>query len=612
MENCKKCNVEIPDGSMYCEECQEKEQLKSKESYLDGLLSSVIGNSEPNKQSKMESKKSENEESNLEFHNEPSEESVVDEYLQDFRMDSESDDLQDFDQFDFMDDLDASEEFMELEHQNERKDNIEISEEDLFGPSLGTTAVEATIDNRQDNDNVIPNEIDRFEENDFEDPALYDILNELEMADIEGEEDNRIEDIHLPAQEEQIDDPEEQIDDPEEDTIDEDILSLLNQMSIDDPVAAGITNLINGTDGLEQDASDTRPSDVGEVFSDALTAVSSLKDKDSNAEQSNLKGTMAERKKLKNEKLKKLMVQSESEKETKAKKRKRKNGLFSKIFAKSTDDKLEKKDEKTASASAEDTSMVDDKEEKKAKKSVKIANKSKKAKKTKKAKKKAVALLAKQGEANDNIETNDDKKIGKKVNKKETVKEKKAAKKKTKQVKRVVDEIEIDQGKINPVAASIVMVTFALLAVLLLSGTKAFAYSNSIKNATYYFNTNLYTKAYDEVHGMEIRDEDVEIFNKIQTVMYVNKQLNSYNNYNAVAKHPEALDSLLKGLKRYEKYIELATMYGIKSDLDYVREQILAELNREYNLSEDVAMQMIVIENESEYSKLVYDAIIEK
>jgi hypothetical protein len=92
------------------------------------------------------------------------------------------------------------------------------------------------------------------------------------------------------------------------------------------------------------------------------------------------------------------------------------------------------------------------------------------------------------------------------------------------------------------------------------------------------------------------------------TVMFVNKQLNSYNNYYSLGKYPEALDSLLKGLKRYDKYIELATMLGIKTDLDYVRTQILAELKNKFDLSEREALKINRINDRKEYSLKIYEA----
>jgi GTPase involved in cell partitioning and DNA repair len=69
--------------------------------------------------------------------------------------------------------------------------------------------------------------------------------------------------------------------------------------------------------------------------------------------------------------------------------------------------------------------------------------------------------------------------------------------------------------------------------------------------------------------------------------------------------YPEALDSLLKGLKRYDEYISDATEMGIRNDMDYVKTQILGELNEAYQMSEADAYQLIDAANQEEYSQMV-------
>ena len=70
--------------------------------------------------------------------------------------------------------------------------------------------------------------------------------------------------------------------------------------------------------------------------------------------------------------------------------------------------------------------------------------------------------------------------------------------------------------------------------------------------------------------------------------------------------YPRALDSLLSGLKRYEKYLALADELGIKSDLDYVRGQMLAELERVYGIKEREAINLTEIEDSVEYTTRIY------
>ena len=76
---------------------------------------------------------------------------------------------------------------------------------------------------------------------------------------------------------------------------------------------------------------------------------------------------------------------------------------------------------------------------------------------------------------------------------------------------------------------------------------------------------------------------------KIMTVMFVNKQLNSYNSYIRLENYEAALHSLLKGLQRYGAYYEQAIPLGVDKDMDFVRTQILKELKKTFDVSEDEA-----------------------
>jgi len=192
---------------------------------------------------------------------------------------------------------------------------------------------------------------------------------------------------------------------------------------------------------------------------------------------------------------------------------------------------------------------------------------------------------------------------------KEAKKKEKEEKKQKKKEAQAAEE-EIDEGRINRVGATIVFVFFGIIAAGIILGSKNFSYNTSIARATEFFGIRLYNEAYDEVRGVEIKSDDMEIYDKIMTVMYVNKQLNSYNNYYGLKMYPEALDALLKGLKRYDEYIDYAKDLGIQSDMDYVKTQILGELNEMFQMTEGDAYQIIDSETQEEYSRRVIDEAV--
>lgn len=196
-----------------------------------------------------------------------------------------------------------------------------------------------------------------------------------------------------------------------------------------------------------------------------------------------------------------------------------------------------------------------------------------------------------------------------KLEKQRAAKEAKAEKKarKLEEAKLMLEELE--KTRINRAGASIVFIFFAMIAVVIIVGTSIFSYSLSIKNAEIEFERDEYTLAYNEIYGLEIKDEDIMLYDRIMTVMYVQKQLNSYYNHYQMGDKPKALDSLLKGLQRYEKYIELAVKLDVDSDLDGVRKEILKEINATFSLTEQEAMEIIQSDSQAEYSKKVYDAV---
>lgn len=196
-----------------------------------------------------------------------------------------------------------------------------------------------------------------------------------------------------------------------------------------------------------------------------------------------------------------------------------------------------------------------------------------------------------------------------KQEKQRAIKEAKAEKKakKMEEAKLLLEEME--KTRINRAGASIVFIFFAMIAVVIIVGTSIFSYSLSIRNAEYEFERDEYTLAYNEIYGLEIKDEDILLYDRIMTVMYVQKQLNSYNNYYGMDDKPKALDSLLKGLQRYEKYIDLAVKLEVDTDLDSVRKKILEKISESFLLTEQEAMEIIQSGSQVEYSKRVYDAV---
>ncbi|HKL99820.1 MAG TPA: hypothetical protein VJZ06_07935 [Mobilitalea sp.] len=563
MAKCKSCKTDIPEGIEYCKDCLDKRTEKTNESYLDSLLNSVKNNPTDvsSNYKKNAASKTQNTVEKIQSENDDS------------PMDIDINDLIDFDDFNINDDLD---------------DHIVIGDEELFGkeqeePDTKNQEFDLTRDDSEDmsdndpvrnepepnidleflNSSGMQDEEDSYDMQGEYDSSIDDMLNELDMPGSGSD----LEDLYK-AESQDEDVPEEHINSDEDD-----FLSLLSQLSTDDPATAdvqAISDLLSGKAVTISDDYEDMPVDVGDVFSDALTAVSSLQDSDLKP-----KKQKKSKKGKKSKKSKKKATKAAKEKEEPAEEK----GMMQKLFGNIADDKTKKKSIDSDIAITSETS----------------------GKKNKKSKKKG--KIDKNQEVD---ELGENAKIPKE--KKEKIKK---VKKNKNDIIQVIDDFEEEEGRINRLGAVIVFAFLGLMVLLLLLGTSIFSYTLSVKNAKNYFERKKYTQAYNEIYGMDIKDEDLEIYEKIVTVMFVNKQLNSYNNYFAMEKYPEALDSLLKGLSRYDKYIKLATMLGIETDLNYVRGQIMAELNNVFDLSEETAVAIISSESQLEYSVAVYDIALE-
>ena len=223
-------------------------------------------------------------------------------------------------------------------------------------------------------------------------------------------------------------------------------------------------------------------------------------------------------------------------------------------------------------------------------------------------KKKAADAEKKQKLAEEKAGKKEEKKLAKeklKESKKQEKEAKKLAKKEEKERRKLEEETEVE-GRINKVGATIVFVLFGCAAAFIFFGTKMFSYNSSISNAMSYFENGRYEESYNELVGEDLKEEDKALYNKVVTIMYVYKQLDAYDAYYKAAKYPQALDSLLKGVREYDKYMPDAIEFDITDNFDSIKNQIIGELSAEYGITEDMAREINNISDSAEYSKRVY------
>ena len=125
-----------------------------------------------------------------------------------------------------------------------------------------------------------------------------------------------------------------------------------------------------------------------------------------------------------------------------------------------------------------------------------------------------------------------------------------------------------------------------------------------IKRATNYFEVQKYRMAYEQIVGVDVKNRDQLIRDKIYCVMYVQQQLDSYDNFNKLGMHENALDSLIKGVRKYNEHIEEARELGIEKDLEDLYAQINGELAGRYGVNTDTLNRWISLDRETYSNEL--------
>ena len=89
----------------------------------------------------------------------------------------------------------------------------------------------------------------------------------------------------------------------------------------------------------------------------------------------------------------------------------------------------------------------------------------------------------------------------------------------------------------------------------------------------------------------ELSDEDKEIYNKSQTIMFLQRKVSSYENYMQLGMRAEALNALLEGYDMYPEVLDRADRYGVTDQVNAEYAKILDGL-ASFGLSEADAQEI--------------------
>ncbi len=277
-------------------------------------------------------------------------------------------------------------------------------------------------------------------------------------------------------------------------------------------------------------------------------------------------------------------------------KEKKKPGFFARLLAFLTEDLDE--EETTAGAALDEMSNDDILAEVDAETAAVEEKKNKKAKKDKKGKKKAAASepseAGEEGEEGEEGAADNGKKKKKKEKK---VKEPKEPK--PKEPKKIV------LSKKANIGLFCFCVTIIAAVVILSNILPDYIEKNAARKAYYQGD---YRTVYENFMNKQLNDSDTIIFKRAETIMKLQRRLDSYNNRIAMGQDAEALDSLLEGVYVYNKLSSEDTV-GVVNDLTPIYMQIVDILQNKYNLSAQEAVSIYNIEDDTEYTRILFEIV---
>lgn len=180
------------------------------------------------------------------------------------------------------------------------------------------------------------------------------------------------------------------------------------------------------------------------------------------------------------------------------------------------------------------------------------------------------------------------KKAAKKAKAKKPKKEKKPKKPKVKQPPKPGDII-----RFKPKSIIVFVMLIVGIVVLVQMFGYTINYSGNINLAKDYYANQEYDKAYNSLDGIKLSGDDETLYKQAKVVMYVQRQYESYENYEKMNMHTEALNALVKGVDRYQTYRSEAKELGVEDKMTEVYNLIIKAFKDKFKMSETEAISLV-------------------
>ena len=149
----------------------------------------------------------------------------------------------------------------------------------------------------------------------------------------------------------------------------------------------------------------------------------------------------------------------------------------------------------------------------------------------------------------------------------------------------------------------------ASILVLVLAGTHLLGYSNSFADADQAFAEGRYSDAFQAVAGEKVKEKDTDTYEKYRFTAMVSAEYEAYESMMDAEVYDMALDSLIRTVQRYDKYLQDAETYGCRGEFDKIESAAETALQQKFGLTAEDARTMYALSDKETYSREIYKVL---
>lgn len=282
------------------------------------------------------------------------------------------------------------------------------------------------------------------------------------------------------------------------------------------------------------------------------------------------------------------MLPEELREEQPEEKKEKKKGFFAKLFSALTEE-----NESEDTLSDENQTIMQELE----------AEDQAEAKKKKKLKKGKMPANggAEEGQEEEGATAGKGKKEKKKKEKKE--KPKKEPKPKKQKAPKVIEQEDKPAKRISKKSIGVIVLFAVTVFVIVFFGMNFFSGMIRKKSAEKAFERQDYLTCYETLYGMELSEDEEEMFRHAEIVLRMQRRLSVYENNMKNDRELEALDSLMQAVAGYEELYGRAQEYGAGAEVMALYKQVLRILEESYGLTQEDARSIALCKSNVEYTR---------